>query len=382
MAPTLLRADDPASSAAHVVEPFGPVSTLLGYQDLDGRGCARRQGRGSLVASVFGPDTDETADHPRDRTVPRPGPHHRRNIRRCVDRPWQPPARPRRARSSGGAKNSVAFARYSITCSAPRCRGSPDLVTAVTGEWVDGAARRHNGHPFTLYFDELEVGDCLDTEPRVITLEDIEHFAHFTGDLFYAHMDDEAAKASPSSKVESPTAISCFRWRPACSCGPIRALCSPTTASTTSGSRHRPTRDRDPGHLHLQAEVLRAGAGYGEVRWDTKVIDQDDNVLASYDVLTMVAKGASVSQAEFDALIDADERIEPDDWMPDDYRKTLVRQIAQHAQRDHRHAAGRGVDHPGAVAAPQGHPHRKGAGRGWPRHVPLRSGRKPRRRPG
>ena len=51
--------------------------------------------------------------------------------------------------------------------------------------------------PFTLFFDELEVGDCLDTEPRVITLEDIEHFAHFTGDLFYAHMDDEAAKASP-----------------------------------------------------------------------------------------------------------------------------------------------------------------------------------------
>ena len=44
-------------------------------------------------------------------------------------------------------------------------QGSPDLVTAVTGEWVDGAARRHNGHPFTLFFDELEVGDCLDTEP-------------------------------------------------------------------------------------------------------------------------------------------------------------------------------------------------------------------------
>ena len=88
-----------------------------------------------------------------------------------------------------------------------------------------------------------------------------------------------------------------------------------------------------------------------------------------------------MSQAQFDALIDADERIEYDDWMPDDYRKTLVRQIAPRAQRDHRHAARRGVDHPGAVAPPQGHPHRKGAGRGRPRHVPLRSGRKPRRRP-
>ena len=41
-----------------------------------------------------------------------------------------------------------------------------------------------------------------------------------------------------------------------------------------------------------------------------------------------------MSQAQFDALIDADERIEPDDWMPDDYRKTLVRQIAQHAHSE------------------------------------------------
>ena len=88
-----------------------------------------------------------------------------------------------------------------------------------------------------------------------------------------------------------------------------------------------------------------------------------------------------MSQAQFDALIDADERIEPDDWMPDDYRKTLVRQIAHlHAQRDHRHAARR-VDHPGTVAPPQGNPHRKvqdEAGHG----MYLRSGREPRRRPG
>ena len=34
------------------------------------------------------------------------------------------------------------------------------------------------------------------------------------------------------------------------------------------------------------------------------------------------------------ALIEADERIEPDDWMPDDYRNALVRQIAQHAHSE------------------------------------------------
>jgi ring-1,2-phenylacetyl-CoA epoxidase subunit PaaA len=37
---------------------------------------------------------------------------------------------------------------------------------------------------------------------------------------------------------------------------------------------------------------------------------------------------------EFERLIEADERIEPRDWMPEGYRKTLVRQIAQHAHSE------------------------------------------------
>jgi ring-1,2-phenylacetyl-CoA epoxidase subunit PaaA len=41
-----------------------------------------------------------------------------------------------------------------------------------------------------------------------------------------------------------------------------------------------------------------------------------------------------VLQTEFDRLIDADERIEPRDWMPEEYRTTLVRQIAQHAHSE------------------------------------------------
>ncbi|QEO14475.1 1,2-phenylacetyl-CoA epoxidase subunit A [Agromyces intestinalis] len=39
-------------------------------------------------------------------------------------------------------------------------------------------------------------------------------------------------------------------------------------------------------------------------------------------------------QAQFDALIAADGRIEPRDWMPEAYRKTLVRQISQHAHSE------------------------------------------------
>ena len=39
-------------------------------------------------------------------------------------------------------------------------------------------------------------------------------------------------------------------------------------------------------------------------------------------------------QAHFDTVIDADGKIEPRDWMPEAYRKTLVRQISQHAHSE------------------------------------------------
>jgi oxepin-CoA hydrolase/3-oxo-5,6-dehydrosuberyl-CoA semialdehyde dehydrogenase len=39
-----------------------------------------------------------------------------------------------------------------------------------------------------------------------VTLEDIEHFAHFTGDTFYAHMDEEAARPTRSSRAAWPMA--------------------------------------------------------------------------------------------------------------------------------------------------------------------------------
>ncbi len=43
---------------------------------------------------------------------------------------------------------------------------------------------------------------------------------------------------------------------------------------------------------------------------------------------------ADPEEAAFQALIDSDQRIEPRDWMPDGYRKSLIRQIAQHAHSE------------------------------------------------
>src|SRR5438309_10334788 len=39
-------------------------------------------------------------------------------------------------------------------------------------------------------------------------------------------------------------------------------------------------------------------------------------------------------EVEFNGLVEADQRIEPRDWMPDGYRRNLIRQIAQHAHSE------------------------------------------------
>jgi len=57
-----------------------------------------------------------------------------------------------------------------------------------------------------------------------------------------------------------------------------------------------------------------------------------DEAMAHVDRRDSVDSGDE--QERFDALLAADQRIEPRDWMPDDYRKTLVRQIAQHAHSE------------------------------------------------
>ncbi|MEM8705940.1 MAG: phenylacetic acid degradation bifunctional protein PaaZ [Actinomycetota bacterium] len=302
MAPTLLLANDAAGSAAHTVEPFGPVATLMGYDGIDDAVDLVARGRGSLVASVFGPDTDEAARvalgiapfhgrvHVIDATSAAASTGHGSPLPQLVH---GGPGRAGGGEELGGVRSVLHHMQRTAI------QGSPDLLTAVTGEWVDGATRRDKGHPFTLYFDELEVGDCLDTEPRVITLEDIEHFAHFTGDLFYAHMDDEAAKASPIFEgrvahgyLVLSMAAGLFVWPDP---GPVLANYGVDNlrfaTPTYPGTEIRVI-------FTCKQKSLRAGAGYGEVRWDTKVIDQDDNLLASYDVLTMVAERPRESVAE------------------------------------------------------------------------------------
>jgi oxepin-CoA hydrolase/3-oxo-5,6-dehydrosuberyl-CoA semialdehyde dehydrogenase len=169
-------------------------------------------------------------------------------------------------------------------------QGTPEVLTAVTGVYTRGARRLEDGvHPFRKTMADLRIGDSVVTQEREVTREDVDHFARFTGDMFYAHTDEAAAAANPlfggivahGYLVLSLAAGLFVDPAP----GPVLA--------NTGLDRLRFTKPVKPGdRIHVvltcAAKTPRT-ADQGEVRWDVQVLDQSDDVVASYELLTMVA---------------------------------------------------------------------------------------------
>ena len=157
---------------------------------------------------------------------------------------------------------------------------------------MQGATARHDTvHPFRKSLAELAIGDQLVTASRTVTLDDIEHFAHFTGDTFYAHMDEEAARQNPffDGRVAHGYLIVSFAAGlfvdPAP--GPVLANYGVDNLRFLT-----PVNPGDTLQVQLTCKEInpRSSAEHGEVRWDCRVTNQHAKVVAHYDVLTMVAK--------------------------------------------------------------------------------------------
>ena len=296
VAPTLLQATDRFADVIHSVEAFGPVATLIPYGsvaeviDLVGRG------DGSLVASIYSSDASEitsltrgiASHHGRvlvvDETMAKASTGHGSPLPNLTH---GGPGRAGGDEELGGMRS--VFSHMQRTA----IQGSPEMLTAISGEYITGAPTADKGHPFKLNFDDLSVGDSLTTEPRVVTEEDIAHFAEFTGDTFYAHMDEEAAARSPifggivaHGYLVLSFAAGLFVDPPE---GPVLANYGIDRLRFAT-----PTKPGDEIHVVLtcKRKTWLDGRGYGEVTWDTKVINQNGEVAAAYDVLTMVAGNA------------------------------------------------------------------------------------------
>ena len=171
-------------------------------------------------------------------------------------------------------------------------QASPDMMTAITGRWTTGSQRRvDRTHPFRKSLAELAIGDTVETATRTVSLEDVEHFAEFTGDTFYAHTDPEAAARNPlfggivahGYLVVSLAAGLFVDPDP----GPVLANFGVDQLRFLT-----PVKAGDTIRVLLTVKQItpRSSADYGEVRWDAVVVNQDDDPVATYDVLTLVAK--------------------------------------------------------------------------------------------
>jgi len=293
--PILLWGKDTSRPEPHDVEVFGPVSTVLGYRDTAHAVELAARGRGSLVGSVVSADPQVVRDlvlgvapwHGRvlvlDRDSAAESTGHGSPLPHLVH---GGPGRAGDGEELGGIRSVLHYLQRTAV------QGSPTAVSAVTGTWITGAPRNSSGtHPFRKSLAELRVGDAVIGGPRIVTGEDVDRFADLSGDRFYAHMDDAAAKANPF--FEGRVAHGYFVVSLAAGLfvspapGPVLANYG------LEGLRFRaPVYPGDALTVTLTAKSIspRADADYGEVVWDAVVANQRDEPVATYDVLTLVAK--------------------------------------------------------------------------------------------
>jgi oxepin-CoA hydrolase/3-oxo-5,6-dehydrosuberyl-CoA semialdehyde dehydrogenase len=295
ISPLLLRCEDAARAEPHEVEAFGPVSTIIGYRDTADAVQLAARGRGSLAGSVV------TADPVFAREVVAGlAPWHGRIL--VLDRddaaestghgsPLPPLVHGGPGRAGGGEEmGGIRGVLHHMQRTA--VQASPRMLAAATGRWVPGAPRHTDtGHPFRKPLSELRPGDAVVAGPRTVTLADIEHFAAFTGDTFYAHMDEDAARANPffDGRVAHGYLVLSFA-------AGLFVQPDPGPVLANYGLENlrflTPVYPGDALTVTLTCKQItpREDAGHGEVRWDAAVTNQDGAPVATYELLTLVAK--------------------------------------------------------------------------------------------
>jgi oxepin-CoA hydrolase / 3-oxo-5,6-dehydrosuberyl-CoA semialdehyde dehydrogenase len=299
--PTLLYNDSPMTSKEpHDVEAFGPVSTVMPYKAIDEAIELAKMGRGSLVGSLFTSDDSVARD-----VVLGVASHHGRLLLINKDSAKAStghgsplpglvhggPGRAGGGEELGGARSTLHYMQRTAL------QGSPTTLTRVSREWIKGAAQPSDRvHPFRKYFDELEIGETLITHRRTISEADIVNFAGISGDHFYAHMDDIAARESIFEKrvahgyfVLSAAAGLFVDPAP----GPVLANYGLENLRFT-----KPVYVGDTIQARLtckqktEKETLPGMIPQGVVAWDVEVTNQNSEPVAVYTILTLVRRHA------------------------------------------------------------------------------------------
>ena len=303
--PTILEFDNADTDAVHTVEAFGPVTSVITYNgEVDEAVRLAARGAGSLVATVTSNDETFVAEstlgisshhgrvHVLNRDTAKTSTGHGSPMPHLVH------GGPGRA---GGGEELGGVRAIKHYMQRTALQGSPDMLTAVTGVWHQGAKANtvtreqvDNGsgeHPFRKPLDTLRIGDQFASELRHVSLQEILDFAEETGDKFYAHVDEEAAMANPFFPRRVAHGYLLVSWAAGlfvdAAPGPVLANYGLENLSFIT-----PVTYDDSVRVTLTAKQItpRVTDEYGEVRWDAVLHNQNDEIVATYDVLTLVTK--------------------------------------------------------------------------------------------
>ena len=193
LSPILLVNEKPFTSKdVHEVEAFGPVSTIMPYKGIDEAIALSKLGKGSLCSSIVTAHDKIAKQYVIDAAT-----HHGRILvlnSECAKEstghgsplPLLVHGGPGRA---GGGEEMGGLRGVKHYLQRTAIQGSPTTITAITNVYQPNAKGKDPGkHPFKKYFEELQIGDQIITDKRIVTSEDIERFADLSGDHFYAHI--------------------------------------------------------------------------------------------------------------------------------------------------------------------------------------------------
>ena len=299
--PMLMVCNEPfAHSEPHDIEAFGPVNTIMPYRTIDEAIQLAKLGRGSLVGSLITHDPAVAREiiigvasfHGRlmvlDRACAKESTGHGSPLPNLVH---GGPGRAGGGEEMGGARGVLHYMQRTAI------QGSPAMITAITREWSKGADETTDvsKHPFRKYFDELEVGDTIVTGTRLITLDDVVNFANLSGDKFYAHMSDEDARSN--GVFTGRVAHGYFIVSAAAGLFVDPALGPVLANYGLEGLRFtKPVYPGDTIHVRLTVkqktakDTLPDGIPQGVVEWDVEVRNQENEAVAVYSILTLVAR--------------------------------------------------------------------------------------------
>ena len=151
-------------------------------------------------------------------------------------------------------------------------------------------------HPFRKNFDELKVGDSLLTPRRTITESDVSAFAGLSGDRFYAHTDEIAARGQLVRQAGGARVSGAGG-----SGGPVRR--PPAWGPVLANYGLEGLRFTEPvgfgdtirARLTVQSKTAKdtreGETPTGVVKWHVDVTNQNDVLVATYSILTLVARG-------------------------------------------------------------------------------------------